>query len=266
MIANFHTHTTFCDGKHTPEEIILAALEKGFSAIGFSGHGYTAFDVRYCMTDHPGYIAEIKRLKEKYKKDIQVYLGFEEDALYPVDRSQADYIIGSSHYIHAGEQYYSVDSGFDYLQRCLAAFDGDVLRMAESYYSTFCNYIHTRKPEIIGHFDLITKYEEQYPSLFLDNPGYRKIAETYIASAAESGSIFEVNMGAMARGLRTSPYPADHLLYVLKKLDANLILSSDSHHIDTLDFCFEDVKNHLRDLGFTHLCTLDHSEFIKYSI
>ena len=28
MLANFHTHTTFCDGKNTPEEMILAALEK----------------------------------------------------------------------------------------------------------------------------------------------------------------------------------------------------------------------------------------------
>ena len=31
MKANYHTHTVFCDGKNTPEEIILAAIEKGFS-------------------------------------------------------------------------------------------------------------------------------------------------------------------------------------------------------------------------------------------
>lgn len=41
MLANFHTHSTFCDGKNTPEEIVLAALEKGFVSIGFSSHGYT---------------------------------------------------------------------------------------------------------------------------------------------------------------------------------------------------------------------------------
>ncbi len=39
MIANFHTHTVFCDGRNTPEEVVLSAIEKGFSAIGFSGHG-----------------------------------------------------------------------------------------------------------------------------------------------------------------------------------------------------------------------------------
>ncbi len=38
MLANYHTHTTYCDGKNTPEEIVLCAIEKGFTSIGFSGH------------------------------------------------------------------------------------------------------------------------------------------------------------------------------------------------------------------------------------
>ena len=66
MLANFHTHSTFCDGKNTVEEVALAAIEKGFCAIGFSGHGYTDYDLRYCMKNTDGYIAEIKNLKEKY--------------------------------------------------------------------------------------------------------------------------------------------------------------------------------------------------------
>ena len=63
MLANYHTHTSFCDGKNTPEEIVLYAIEKGFTSIGFSGHGYTPFDLRYCMKDTEGYIKEISRLK-----------------------------------------------------------------------------------------------------------------------------------------------------------------------------------------------------------
>ncbi len=67
MVANFHTHTVFCDGKNTPEEIVLFAIESGFSAIGFSGHGYTAFDLRYCMKDTDGYINCINDLKKNIK-------------------------------------------------------------------------------------------------------------------------------------------------------------------------------------------------------
>ena len=62
MLTNFHTHTVFCDGKNTPEEMVLSAIEKGFTALGFSGHGLTSFDPGYCLRDTAGYRAEILRL------------------------------------------------------------------------------------------------------------------------------------------------------------------------------------------------------------
>ena len=266
MIANFHTHTVFCDGKNTPEEIVLSAIDKGFSAIGFSGHGYTHFDLRYCMKDTCGYIAQINGLKEKYKKSIQIYLGVEEDAFCFVDRSKFDYIIGSSHYFCVNNEYYPIDSNYDYFKKCLKVFDYDIVRLAKTYYTSFCNYIKSRKPDIIGHFDLITKFDELDTSLFLENANYNKIAEKYVKEAAKSGSLFEVNTGAISRGLRTSVYPNENLLHILKKLDAKLILASDSHNIETLNFGFDDAKKYLRDIGFSHLYTLYNGEFIKYHI
>ena len=47
---NLHSHTTYCDGKNTPEEMVLAAMDRGFDVFGFSGHSYTAFDESYCMS------------------------------------------------------------------------------------------------------------------------------------------------------------------------------------------------------------------------
>ena len=46
--ANLHTHTSFCDGKNSPEEMVRSAVEKGFDVLGFSGHSYTPFDETYC--------------------------------------------------------------------------------------------------------------------------------------------------------------------------------------------------------------------------
>ena len=34
--VNLHNHSTFSDGDHTPEEIVLAAIEKNMLGIGFS--------------------------------------------------------------------------------------------------------------------------------------------------------------------------------------------------------------------------------------
>lgn len=266
MVSNFHTHSTFCDGNNTPEEIVNAAIEKGFDTIGFSGHGYTAFDLRYCMKDTDGYIAEITRLKEKYSGNIKIFLGVEEDAFHPVDRSKFDYIIGSSHYFCIDNEYLPIDSSYDYFKKCLNAFNYDVIRLAKTYYTSFCSYIKERKPDIIGHFDLITKFDEIDDSLFLKNDAYNQIAEKYIAEASESGCVFEINTGAISRGYRTSPYPNENLLHVLKKKEARILLSADSHSVDTLDFAFEETKKHLYDIGFRHAYTLTEDGFVKYSI
>ena len=263
MLSNLHTHTLFCDGKSSAEEVVLSAIKKGFSSIGFSGHGYTNFDLTYCMKNTDAYINEIMQLKEKYKNDIQIYLGIEEDAFSPIDRAPFDYVIGSSHYLHMGDNYYPVDSGYDGLKKCLDLFDGDTIKLADTYYSNFCDYIKKYKPDIIGHFDLITKYEELDNPLFFSNDQYNKLAEKYIAIAAQSGCIFEVNTGAIAKGIRTAPYPKDNLLRILKKADAPIIINSDSHSADTLDFSFDEAKLLLKDIGFEYTYVLYNNEFKK---
>ena len=65
MKSNLHTHTTFCDGKSTVEEDVLSAIDKGFYSIGFSGHSANIYGT-YGLKDTDGYIAEVKRIREKY--------------------------------------------------------------------------------------------------------------------------------------------------------------------------------------------------------
>jgi histidinol-phosphatase (PHP family) len=266
MLSNLHTHSSFCDGSNLPEEIVLAAIERGFSSIGFSGHGYTHFDLRYCMKNTEGYISEITRLQEKYRDKIQIYLGVEEDAFSLVDRAKFDYIIGSSHYFHKNDKYLPIDSSYDYFKKCLEEFNYDTLSLATSYYSSFCNYIKSRKPDIIGHFDLITKFDELDTSLFLKDEKYNRIAEGFILEAMSAGCIFEINTGAISRGYRTRPYPSENLLHTLKKSDSRITLSSDCHSADSLDFAFGETKKYLFDVGFRELYVLFDGHFIKEKI
>lgn len=263
MLANFHTHSTFCDGKNTPEEVILYAIENGFDSIGFSGHGYTPYDLRYCMKDTDGYINEVNKLKEKYKNKIQVYLGVEEDAFSILDREKFDYIIGSSHYFCVNGKYYPIDSNYDYFKKCLEVFEYDIVNLTNSYYQAFCNYISKRKPDIVGHFDLITKFDEIDVKRFLNNEEYLKLSEMYIKQALKSDVIFEVNTGAIARELRSTPYPNENLLHIIKKENGKLILSSDSHVVDTLDYNFKETRKMLSDIGFEYVYALSDNEFKK---
>jgi len=263
MLANFHTHTAFCDGKNTPEEIVLHSIKNGFDAIGFSGHGYTPFDLRYCMKDVSGYIKEIKRLKEKYKDKIQIYLGVEEDAYSPSHRADFDYIIGSCHYFHVDGKYYPIDSDYNYFKKCLEVFEYDIEKLADTYYNAFCNYIKKRNPDIVGHYDVITKFDKIDIERFLNNNEYLKIADKYMNEVAKCDVIFEVNTGAISRGFRKKPYPHENLLHILKKNNAKLILASDSHTAETLVFWFDEARKMLKDIGFQYVYTLFDGEFKK---
>lgn len=62
---DFHVHTCFCDGKDSPEQTVKTAIEKGFNAIGFSGHSHTPIDESYCMSliETEKYFKEILSLK-----------------------------------------------------------------------------------------------------------------------------------------------------------------------------------------------------------
>ena len=264
MLANFHTHTFFSDGDNSAEEVVLSAIEKGFSSLGISDHGYTPFDLSYCIKDTEGYINNVNALKQKYKGKINLHLGVEEDAYALTDRKRYDYIVGSCHYVFKDGVYYAVDNDEETFKKALNAFDNNPLKYAENYYSKFVDYILNRKPNIIGHFDLITKFEKTLP-LFLNNDEYKKLSEKYLLEALKSGCIFEVNTGAISRGYRQTPYPSVDLLHLIKKHDGKVILSSDSHNANTLDYEFNNTKAILKDIGFKSTYVLYDGKFLKFN-
>ena len=97
--SNFHTHTLLCDGINTPEEMVIAAVDKGFDTLGFSGHCYTAYDESYCMSRENTlkYKTEIARLQEKYRGQLNILRGIEQDFGSDEPTYDYDYVIGSVH-------------------------------------------------------------------------------------------------------------------------------------------------------------------------
>ena len=121
MESNYHTHTTFCDGADSPEELIVEAIRLGCPEIGFSGHSYLEEDSG-CMSEQGTleYCREIQRLRDKYRDQITVRLGIEQDIFSRVDRQQFEYIIGAVHYVEKNGKKYAVDEsreGFLFLLR-----------------------------------------------------------------------------------------------------------------------------------------------------
>ena len=82
FIANYHTHTKRCGhAKGEDEEYVLEALGHGLRYLGFSDHAMLpGFSEPYRRGDFSmfdDYVNSINALKEKYKDQITIYLGFE---------------------------------------------------------------------------------------------------------------------------------------------------------------------------------------------
>ena len=259
MRGNLHTHTAYCDGNFTPEEIVKKAIEKGFSYIGFSGHSYTFFDETYAMTKEntDRYFDEVTLLKEKYKDKIKILCGIEEDAFsdYPTDRF--DYTIASSHYVKIDGKYFEVDHAEDIQNETIKnVFGGDPYAYAENYFETVGNM----QGDIIGHFDLVTKFDREEKIFNQKEVRYKKAVLCALEKLCARNSVFEVNTGAMARGYKLAPYPAMWILEELKKHNSRIIITSDFHRNDTLDFAFNETEKMLSDMGFKDFYNIDFTE------
>jgi lambda repressor-like predicted transcriptional regulator len=74
MKTNYHTHTIWCDGRNTAEEVIVSAIEKKFDIIGFSSHS-TYPDDNACTVPSSllsKYFEGIRALSNKYAEQIKV--------------------------------------------------------------------------------------------------------------------------------------------------------------------------------------------------
>lgn len=243
ILSDCHTHTTFSDGHNTPEEMILAAIAKGMQTIGISDHSYTWFDESYCMPKEriQEYKDTIQLLKEKYRDRIQVLCGIEQDYYSDEPTDGYDYVIGSVHYIRLGDQFIPIDETPEILQKAAEQyFNGDMYRLIEVYYDTVSNVVSKTNCDIIGHVDLIQKFNASQKLFDENDDRYKKASVGAVNKLLQHNKPFEINTGAIARGYQTVPYPMDKLRNYIKENGGKTILSSDAH--STQSICFQFSK------------------------
>ena len=267
---NLHIHSTFSDGKHTPEEIVLEAIDRGFASIGFSEHSYMPFSPNPHQMTVPkteDYKKEIRALKEKYRGVLDVFLGLEFELHSDLPPEDFDYLIGSVHYLNFDGRILGFDRGFDEtLAYIRENFSSDGLAFAKKYFETVAKLPEKRKFDIIGHFDLITKNNEK--GGFIDTTSKKYLDMGYEAIHAMKGKIpfFEVNTGAIARGYRTSPYPDKEFLREFLNCGFGAVITSDCHDKRFLDCHFEQARELLSSVGFSSRFILTDNGFVEVEL
>lgn len=259
-------HSTFCDGKDTPESTVKRAIELGFDAIGFSSHSPSS---KYSLSLHQdkveGYKAEIYRLKNAYKNQINVYCGLEEELYSDEQFSGFEYVIGAVHYLKKDGELINIDVSHpeQLAMRVNKYFDGDYLKIAKHYFETTCK-LHTElkyKMDFVAHFDIIAKFFEKLDLIEQDSKIYRGYALDALTYLSDKGYPFEINTGGCARGYRSIPYPAPFILKELNRIGGRILLTSDCHDNTKLDFMYDESLELARECGFKEVQIFDGKGF-----
>ena len=256
--STYHAHTEFCDGRSTAREMILAAIERGCPEIGLSSHYPLTFDSDWCMKKESValYISELEKLREEYKKQIKVCIGTEIDSMSPPVTENFDYLIGSVHHVMINGQTYSVDASAEETRRAIEA-AGCPEEFARYYFEELSGIYDKTRCNIIGHFDLLLKFNERDPALDTTCEAYIRYRDKALSHLLSTPAVLEVNTGAISRGYRSTPYPERDVLEIVKRAGKPVIVTSDSHSAATVDYLVDEVARELTDFGIHCIANLD---------
>ena len=261
-LQNLHTHSTWCDGKDSVEEMILHAMSCGFDSVGFSGHSPMFYAPEHGIDKNEveGYIADVRAMQEKYRGKLDIFCGIELDLYSKLDLAPYDYIIGSVHYLKINGEYVGFDRNAATVKSVIDTyFGGDGMKYAKAYYETLSALPERGKIDVIGHFDLITKHAENVCFFDQNADEYRGCVIKAMDALIPHVSLLEINTGAMSRGYRTTPYPTEFILREWKNRGGGIIISSDCHDKNFLSHGFGDSVKLAKSCGFedTHVLTAD---------
>ncbi len=227
---NYHTHTKRCGhASGEDEEYVLAAIQAHYDGVGFSDHimlpNIICDSVRARYEQKGEYLASIKNLKEKYKDQIKLYVGFECEwdshfvKYYQslLDNKEVDYLIFGNHgcYFKNGEHNYKIRSKNAflkiYLRKAVAALNSGLFK-------------------IMAH-----------PDLYMNYTPWTKEAEyvaTIICQEAKKNNVaLEMNCGCilndvkrMVYGENRYRYPYPEFWKIAKKTGNTIVVGLDAHH------------------------------------
>ncbi|NMA65491.1 MAG: histidinol-phosphatase [Clostridiaceae bacterium] len=257
--STFHSHSRFDDGREELEAYIKSAIEKDFKAFGFSAHAPVLFETDWNMKmdDFEEYVNTIRILKNKYKDKLEIYIGLETDFYKGCidwrNKKEIDYTIGAVHFLKndtTGE-YMPVDGTAQQFEETLNhGFGRDIKAFVFAYYSKIREMLSLMQPDIVAHLDVIRKNNKEGVYFKEDDEFYKNEVIKTLEVIASTDSIVEVNTGGISRGYVKNPYPSQWVLELCLDMEIPIMVNSDSHHPENIDFYYEETYDLLRSIGF----------------
>ncbi|MBQ6442078.1 MAG: histidinol-phosphatase [Lachnospiraceae bacterium] len=224
ITTNLHTHTERCNhAVGADREFVEAAIRAGIRVLGFSDHvpmpyrNHFHSHIRMRVNELPDYTSSILSLKEEYRDQIEILLGYEAEYdpdLFPemlkeLEQYPFDYLIFGAHFVD--NEYAGFYSGSETdSEEDLAAYVRNVLRGLSTGVYTY-----------LAHPDLI----------FYTGPDdiYENHMRQICLAAKEANIPLEINVN----GFRYERnYPCDRFFRMAKECGNTIIVGYDAHNPD----------------------------------
>ena len=258
----------YCNhAKDRLEDIILQYIALEFKAVGITEHIPPSEDQFLypdekklgltCATlfkQFENYIQELKALKNKYADQITIYVGMETETVTGyeahvnslIKQFKPDYLVGSVHHID--------DICFDYSKKtydALASSLGSYESLYEIYFDLQYDMIKELKPFVVGHFDLIRIYDEDYKQR-IKNPIIDQKIDRNLELIKSLNLVMDFNLRPLAKGQK-EPYITASILTKVKNLGIRAVPGDDSHGVDEAGRHVDKAIDMLTRYGFdTH--------------
>ena len=220
MLANYHTHTRRC-GHAAGEDraYVETAIARGLKVLGFSDHVPMPFpdghesNFRVPIRLLEDYVKSVLALRDEYKDQIDVRLGFEaeyypdlfEGMLELLGPYPVDYLLLAQHFNDSGEAVYNPS-----MARSPAAL--------KRYVDMVIAGMETGRFSCVAHPDLICFEGSERV--------YQKEMVRLCARARELDIPLEINILGLRMG---RCYPCDRFWPLVKEQGCRVVLGSDAH-------------------------------------
>lgn len=278
MYCNYHTHTTYCDGKDTIAHFVQEAIEKGFDHLGFSSHSPLPIETSFAIAEEqiPDYVKDICFWREEQDR-VQLFAGLECDFIPGESQSfssfknryNLDFIIGGVHLVKPlnteglwfidGSKRETYDDGLS------ALFNREIRKAVTRFWEQTFEMIETETFDIVAHIDKI-KMHNQDRFFREDEPWYLTLVDRALELVREHNLILEINSRGIYKGRCLHFYPSDYILKEAARKDIPFVVSSDAHKEGELGALYPESIEQLKAHGIKELYALVSGKWTGYAI
>lgn len=273
-----HNHTEFCPhgSGEDVEAFIQAAIVQGFKTYSITEHfplppafyhhpvgsRHAVYTAACDASELPAYLEKMTRLKEKYRQQITILVGFEFDffpefsdwtaAQLAQYGEQIDDAILSVHFLPTAQGFRAIDdSAADFKSGVLAAY-GSPLAVANAYLERLqaaVDWSVPNKPRRYGHIMLYRKWRNTLPATTVwADTLTDALLQHLLDTIAERNDLLDCNMAGLFRPTQTEFTPTLPWIQAAQARSIPLVFGADAHAVRAVDQGFNTyLENHFAD-------------------